>query len=206
MANYFVTGIGTGIGKTLISAILTEKLKADYWKPIQAGDLETSDSLNVERLITNTKTFIHPERFKLNTPASPHYAAKLDDIEIQLNDFNMPKTENNLIIEGAGGIMVPLNEKDLLLDLIIKLGAEIILISQNYLGSINHTLLSVNILKQHDIKIRGIIFNGKENLETQRYILQYTGCKFLGHIPNLKQVDKGNILSAGEYIDLNQFQ
>ena len=200
MANYFVTGIGTGIGKTLISAILTEKLKADYWKPIQAGDLETSDSLNVERLITNTKTFIHPERFKLNTPASPHYAAKLDDIEIQLNDFNMPKTENNLIIEGAGGIMVPLNEKDLLLDLIIKLGAEVILISQNYLGSINHTLLSVNILKQHDIKIRGIIFNGEENLETQRYILQYTSCKFLGYIPTMSLIDKQSICNAGRYL------
>lgn len=202
MANYFVTGIGTGIGKTLVSSILTEKLNADYWKPIQAGDLDVSDSLTVQNLLTNTKTVIHPERYRLNTPASPHYAAKLDGIEINLNDFTLPQTENNLIIEGAGGIMVPLNEKELLLDLIIKLDVAVILISQNYLGSINHTLLSVNLLKQHHIKIKGIIFNGDENTETQRYILQYTGCKFLGHIPTISSINKESVVGAGKYLSL----
>lgn len=202
MSTYFVTGIGTGIGKTLVSAILTEKLKADYWKPIQAGDLAESDSLAVKNLLTNIDTVIHPERFKLNVPASPHYAAKIDGIDINLADIIIPKTENNLIIEGAGGIMVPLNEQELMLDLIIKLGTEVILISQNYLGSINHTLLSVNILKQNQIKIKGIVFNGDENLETQRYILQYTGCKFLGHIPTLPLINKAQILHAGNYLTL----
>ena len=190
MAKYFITGIGTGIGKTLVSAILTEKLKADYWKPIQSGDLDNSDSITISSLISNTKTFIHPETYRLTQPLSPHLSARLDGIEIDLNQINIPFTENNLIIEGAGGLMVPLNEAELIIDLIKKLDVEVILVSQNYLGSINHTLLSVNLLKQYGIKIKGIIFNGDENLETERFILQYAQIKKLGSVPGLNNIDK----------------
>jgi len=193
MDKYFVTGIGTGIGKTLISAVLTEKLEADYWKPIQSGDLDVSDSLTIEQLITNKKTFIHQESYRLNNPLSPHLSAKLDDIEIELSKIKIPETDNSLIIEGAGGLMVPLNEKELLIDLIKALNVEVILISRNYLGSINHTLMSVNLLNQYHIKIKGIIFNGEKNLETQRYILQYTNVNCLGYIPQLEKVNKENI-------------
>lgn len=200
MATYFITGIGTGIGKTLISAILTEKLKADYWKPIQSGDLDSSDSLTVEKLISNSKTVIHPESYRLAQPLSPHLSAKLDGIEIDLNQINIPLTENNLVIEGAGGLMVPLNENELIIDLIKKLDAEVILVSQNYLGSINHTLLSINLLKQYGIEIKGIIFNGDENTETERYIQQYTKIKKLGFVPSLNQIDKEHIAAAGENI------
>lgn len=200
MTTYFITGIGTGIGKTLISAILTEKLKADYWKPIQSGDLETSDSLTVENLISNSKTIIHPESYRLTQPLSPHLSAKLDGIEIDLNKIKVPVTENNLIIEGAGGLMVPLNENELIVDLIKKLDAEVILVSQNYLGSINHTLLSINLLKQYGIEIKGIIFNGDENAETERYIQQYAKIKKLGYVPGLNQIDKENVAAAGENI------
>ncbi|ARS39918.1 dethiobiotin synthase [Sphingobacteriaceae bacterium GW460-11-11-14-LB5] len=198
MAKYFITGIGTGIGKTLISAILTEKLKADYWKPIQSGDLETSDSITIDRLISNTKTVIHPESYRLTQPLSPHLSAKLDGIEIDINEINLPLTDNHLIIEGAGGLMVPLNEKELIIDLIKKLDVEVILVSQNYLGSINHTLLSINLLKQYEIPIKGIIFNGDENVETERYILQYTKIKKLGSIPGLKNIDKEKVEAAGQ--------
>lgn len=198
MAKYFITGIGTGIGKTLISAILTEKLKADYWKPIQSGDLDTSDSITLGNLISNTQTVIHPESYRLTQPLSPHLSAKLDGIEIDLNKIHMPLTDNNLIIEGAGGLMVPLNEKELIIDLIKKLNVEVILVSQNYLGSINHTLLSINLLKQYEIPIKGIIFNGDENLETERYILQYTKTKKLGSVPGLKNIDKGKVETAGQ--------
>jgi dethiobiotin synthetase len=198
MATYFITGIGTGIGKTLISAILTEKLKADYWKPIQSGDLETSDSLTIESLISNTKTVIHPESYRLTQPLSPHLSAKLDGMAIDLHQINIPKTNNNLIIEGAGGLMVPLNENELIIDLIKKLNVEVILISQNYLGSINHTLLSINLLKQYEIPIKGIIFNGEENLETERYILQYSQIKKLGDVPSLKNIDKEKVITAGQ--------
>ncbi|NII82827.1 MULTISPECIES: dethiobiotin synthase [unclassified Pedobacter] len=198
MTKYFITGIGTGIGKTLISAILTEKLKADYWKPIQSGDLDTSDSITIDSLISNTQTVIHPESYRLTQPLSPHLSARLDGIEIDLNKINTPLTNNNLIIEGAGGLMVPLNEKELIIDLIKKLEVEVILVSQNYLGSINHTLLSVNLLKQYEIPIKGIIFNGDENAETERFILQYSKIKKLGSIPSLKNIDKEKVKAAGQ--------
>ncbi|WP_316766818.1 dethiobiotin synthase [Pedobacter frigiditerrae] len=200
--NYFVTGIGTGIGKTIVSAILTEKLNADYWKPIQSGDLAQSDSLAIASLISNDKTKIHPETYRLNNPLSPHLSAKIDGIEIKLRQFKLPETQNNLIVEGAGGLMVPLNNDELILDLIKYLNLEVILISQNYLGSINHTLLTINTLKQHNISIKGIIFNGEANSESESYILNYTGVSHLGNIPVLKALDKTSIVEAGKNINL----
>ena len=116
MRKIFVTGIGTDVGKTVVSAILTEALEADYWKPIQAGDLDNSDSLKIERFISNNKTVIHLEGVKLNSPMSPHAAAEIDSLEIQLSDFVLPETANHLVVEGAGGLMVPLNDKDLIID------------------------------------------------------------------------------------------
>lgn len=199
---YFVTGIGTGIGKTVASAVLTEKLNADYWKPIQSGDLDQSDSLTVESLISNSKTVIHPETYRLTQPLSPHLSAKLDGIEISLEQFTLPQTEHNLIVEGAGGLMVPLNNKDLILDLIVHLGLETIVVSSNYLGSINHTLLTIAVLKQHNIKIKGILFCGEENIESQDYILNYTKLSFLGRIPQLKNLDKNSIKEATQHINL----
>ncbi len=202
MAKYFITGIGTGIGKTLISAILTEKLMADYWKPIQSGDLDISDSKTIASLISNPKSVIHPESYRLTRPLSPHLSAKLDGVEIRLDQIIIPETENNLMIEGAGGLMVPLNETQLIVDLIDKLDVEVILISQNYLGSINHTLLSINLLNQYEIKIKGIIFNGDENLETERFILDYSKIKKLGHVPSLRNIDKNVIISAGKELSI----
>ena len=199
---YFVTGIGTGIGKTICSAVLVEKLKADYWKPIQSGDLEQSDSLSIKSLISNTKTVIHPEKYRLTQPLSPHLSAKLDGIEIELKQLIPPTTQNNLIIEGAGGLMVPLNEEELILDLIKNLAVEVIVVSQNYLGSINHTLLTINTLKQHHVKIKGIVFSGEENLESQRYILKYSGLHLIGRIPFLNNLSKEEISLAGEKLAL----
>jgi dethiobiotin synthetase len=199
---YFITGIGTGIGKTITSAIITEKLKADYWKPIQSGDLAQSDSMTIESLISNNQTVIHRETYRLTQPLSPHLSAKIDGIEIELNNFQLPKTNNNLIVEGAGGLMVPLNGKELILDLIKHLNIEVILISQHYLGSINHTLLTINTLNQHNIVIKGIIFNGEENFESQSYILNYTGVKHLGNIPTLKNIDKLNVIEVGKNLSL----
>lgn len=194
----FITGIGTGIGKTITSVVLTEKLKADYWKPIQSGDLDESDTLKVKSLISNTKTVFHPETYRLTQPYSPHKSAAIDGIVIDIKAFSIPKTDNTLIIEGAGGLMVPLNEQDLMIDLIRKLQAEVILISQNYLGSINHTILSWKALQQENIPIKGIIFNGETDAESERYILQYTGLQLLGKVPQLQRIDKQAILDAGE--------
>ena len=199
---YFITGIGTGIGKTIASAVITEKLNADYWKPIQAGDLAQSDSLMVKSLLSNPISNIHPEKYRLNHPLSPHLAAKLDGISIDLNAFKLPETENNLIVEGAGGLMVPLNDEYLIIDLIKKLNLEVLLISKHYLGSINHTLLTINTLKQHQIPIKGIIFNGEPNEESEKYILNYGKIENLGSILALNTIDKDAIIEAGEALNL----
>lgn len=197
---YFVTGIGTGIGKTLISAILTEKLKADYWKPIQSGDLEQSDSLTIKSLLSNTETKIHPEAYCLSQPLSPHLSAKIDGIAMDLADFRLPITNRNLIVEGAGGLMVPLNDNMLILDLIKKLELPVIVVSQNYLGSINHTLLTLNTLKQHQVNIKGVIFNGEANEATESYILNYTKVACLGKVPLIKAINQESVKEAGKYI------
>lgn len=194
MKNYFVTGIGTNIGKTIVSAILTEALEADYWKPIQAGDLDNSDNLKVKNLITNTKSKIHPETYRLNHAMSPHAAAKMDNITIDLDKIIVPKTTNHLIIEGAGGLMVPLNENELIIDLIKKLNAEVILVSQNYLGSINHTLLSLESLKARKLKIKGIIFNGPKNQASEQFILNYSKLPLIAKIQQHDCIDKNVIL------------
>lgn len=199
---YFITGIGTGIGKTITSAVLTEKLKADYWKPIQSGDLDQSDSLTIHSLLSNSQTVVHPEVYRLTQPLSPHLSAKLDGITINLDQFYLPETANHLIVEGAGGLMVPLNDEALILDLIKHLGIEVIVVSQNYLGSINHTLLTINTLKQHHIPIKGIIFNGTANEESEKYILNYTGVTSLGFIPAMEDVNKENIIEAGKTVKL----
>jgi dethiobiotin synthetase len=199
---YFVTGIGTGIGKTIISAIITEKLQADYWKPIQSGDLDQSDSLKIESLISNGKTIIHKEAFRLTQPLSPHLSAKLDQIELNINKLQTPATSNTLIIEGAGGLMVPLNDQELMIDYIKSLQVEVILVSQNYLGSINHTLLSIEVLKSRNISIKGLVFNGASNNETERYIKQYSKLPILGFIPELQNVSKDAVKEAGQYLEL----
>lgn len=195
MKKIFVTGIGTDVGKTVVAAILTEALEADYWKPIQAGDLDDSDTIKVKKLVSNSKTIFHQEAYQLTEPMSPHAAAKIDKVTIDLNEIKIPETENNLIIEGAGGLMVPLNDNDLILDLIQKLAIEVVLVSQNYLGSINHTLLSIGILKARNIKIAGIIFNGNTNEETEQYILNYTGLTCLGRVSQHGTINKDVVLS-----------
>ncbi|WP_259069693.1 dethiobiotin synthase [Mucilaginibacter sp. X4EP1] len=198
----FITGIGTGIGKTLISAIIVEKLKADYWKPIQSGDLETSDTLTVRDLISNQISVFHPETYRLSQPFSPHKSAAIDGVLIDAHQFIIPKTANTLIIEGAGGLMVPLNNQFLIIDLIKQLNAEVVLVSKNYLGSINHTLLSISVLKQWEIPIKGIVFNGSEDKYSQEYIVNYTGIEVLGHVPDYNTIDKQTIIAAGNHIKL----
>ncbi len=198
---YFITGIGTEIGKTITSAIVTEHLKADYWKPIQSGDLENSDTLKVEGLISNHKTQFYPEAYRLTQPFSPHYSAELDGVEISLDAIVLPQTENNLIVEGAGGLMVPLNGQDLIIDLIQKLGLEVILVSKNYLGSINHTLLSVEALKSRNIPIRGIIFNGEANVASESIIKKMTDLNVIAHLPFLQTVSKESVKQIAENTD-----
>jgi len=194
----FVTGIGTEVGKTVISAILTEALTADYWKPIQAGDLDYSDTHKVVELISNSKSNFHEETFRLNHPMSPHAAAERDEVEIRLSDFHIPTTDNHLIIEGAGGLMVPINKTDCIIDLIEQSEAEVILVSRNYLGSINHTLLSIEALQKRHIPIKGIIFNGSENIDTESIIIYMSGVRHLGRVDEEESIDKNVILKYAQ--------
>ncbi len=171
--NYFVTAISTDSGKTVLSAILTQALQADYWKPVQSG--APSDTETVRRLISNSKTIFHPESYFLQKPASPHASAKAEGIEIQLDKIKIPETKNHLVIEGAGGVLVPLNDTDFVIDIAQNIACEIILVSNIYLGNINHTLLTINELKRRNLNVKGIIFNGNSNPETERIILHHSG-------------------------------
>jgi len=194
----FITGTSTDVGKTIASSIIVEALEADYWKPIQAGDLDNSDSHKIKSYISNDKTVIHENSYKLNTPASPHLAAELDGITIDLKQIAEPKTKNHLVIEGAGGVFVPLNNNDCVIDL-IQTDYKVIVVSRHYLGSINHTLLTIEALKHRKINIAGIIFSGDENKATESIILNKTGLKSIGRIEQEPYFDK-NVIR--EYADL----
>lgn len=196
--HYFVTGIGTEVGKTVISAILVQALKADYWKPIQCGDLDFSDSMKIEQWVQHP-TKIFPERHRLQAPMSPHAAAEKEAVQIKLSDFQVPISENPLIVEGAGGLMVPLNDRDLMLDLIAHLQIPAILVSRHYLGSINHTLLSVKVLRQAGIEIKGILFSGAAHPSTESIIAKQVGEDLiLGRIDELLEVNEQTIAQAAE--------
>ena len=190
----FITGIGTDVGKTIVSSIVVEALMADYWKLVQAGDLDNTDTMKVRSLVSNTKSKFHPETYRLTKQMSPHAAAEADGIKINIDTLILPISSNSLIIEGAGGSMVPLNDEFLIIDLIQKLKAEVILVSRNYLGSINHTLLTVEALKSRNIPIAGIIFNGRSTKTSEEYILNYTGLKRLLSIEEETKIDKETIL------------
>jgi len=190
MKRYFISGIGTGVGKTVMSALLCEALQADYWKPIQAGDLENSDTLTSKGLVSNSKTYFHTEAYQLPFALSPHASAENAGMEIDISQIQVPQTNNTLVIEGAGGLMVPINYKTLFIDLLPLWNVEVVLVSQHYLGSINHTLLSAELLKQRNISVKGIVFNGDENLQSEKVILECSGLKMLGRIPETSTIDK----------------
>lgn len=187
--HYFVAGIDTDSGKTLVSAILCEALGFDYWKPIQAGFPKDSDT--VKSWLPDV--FIHPEAHVLKTPASPHAAARIDGVTIETQKISIPKSRNGLIIEGAGGCLVPLNDSDFVIDMVPLLNAEIILVADLYLGSINHTLLTVHLLQSRKYRVKGIIFNGDSNPESERIILKHSGYQCLLRIAREAQITQETI-------------
>ena len=194
--HYFITGISTEVGKTICSAVITEALEADYFKPVQAGDLDYGDRDKIRDLISNSKTVIHSPSYELQYPMSPHAAAARSAVEIDIEQIIRPKTTNRLVIEGAGGLLVPLNQKETIADL-IKATDKVILVSRHYLGSINHSLLSIQYLNSKGIRPY-ILFNGDENPETESIILKMGDVYLLGRMPELKQMDKQQIKRAAE--------
>lgn len=194
MKRIFVTGIGTGVGKTLVSAIITEYLQADYWKPIQSGDLDNTDTMTVRRLISNSESVLHEERFRLTQPLSPHASAEIDGIEMKLEDFTAPESAKQyLVIEGAGGLMVPINNTTTIADLIKFLDASVILVSKNYLGSINHTLLTIQELERREIPITGLVFNGECLPQTENFIINYSNLPVIFRLDNEATINKKTV-------------
>ena len=191
----FITGIGTGIGKTVVSAIVTEALEADYWKPVQAGFDDGTDALTIKDLLSNAHTTIHKEVYKLKLPASPHIAAKQENIRIDLDSIHNTYSQLTIhdsqltIIEGAGGLLVPLNEKELVMDLIQKLNAKVILVSRNYLGSINHSLLTASVCKANSIDVIGWIFND-QYMHYEDEIAAWSGYAKIASLPLADKIDK----------------
>ncbi len=195
---FFITGISTEVGKTVASAIVTEALEADYWKPIQAGDLDYSDTHKVKEFISNAKTVFHENAFSLKTPMSPHAAAAIDEVHITSSEIKRPETINNLVIEGAGGLLVPISETETILDL-IEPDDKVIVVSRHYLGSINHTLLTIDKLKQAGKTVFGILFSGAEHPTTETVIAKMTGVPVLGRIDEEPYFDK---MVVKEYAEL----
>jgi dethiobiotin synthetase len=193
---YFITGISTEVGKTVAAAIITEALQADYWKPIQAGELDNSDTHKVKRLISNSKTVFHENSYALKTAMSPHAAAEIEGITIDLKKIKIPKTKNNLVIEGAGGVLVPLNNSETILD-IIKADYKVIVVSRHYLGSINHTLLTIKLLQEKGFDI-AIIFSGDTHKTTEEIIVKMTNVAVIGRINEEPYFDK-NVVKEYAY-------
>jgi dethiobiotin synthetase len=179
MLKIMVAGIGTDVGKTVVSAILTTLLDGDYWKPIQCGD---EDTATVKRWLDPTRHTIHPPAYSLKAPLSPHHAARLDTTLIGLDAIVLPQTARPLIIEAVGGILVPLTPKILSLDLFKSWGCQWIIVSKHYLGSINHTLLTIEVLKQLCLPILGLIFNGEYNPDSESAILEISQLSLLGRL------------------------
>jgi dethiobiotin synthetase len=180
----FITGIGTGVGKTLVAAIVAKSLEADYWKPIQAGFETGTDSDWVKERLAGTSSIIYPEVYKLSMPASPHIAARKDGVVISVKKIceSIPINNRNLIIEGAGGLMVPLNDTEFVADLILALNAKVLLVSRNYLGSINHSLLTARVCSQMKIPVIGWIFND-QYLNYEEEIINWSNLPKIASIP-----------------------
>ena len=198
----FVTGIGTDVGKTVVSAILCEWANADYWKPIQSGDPEGGDSQTLKKLVSHSSFRILKEAYQFDAPLSPHAAAELEGKKIKVDSIALPKSNKPFIIEGAGGLLVPLNyENDTICDLILKLDAQVIVVVKEYLGNINHTLLTIEHLKRCRIKIVGLVFVGEELPYTFDIISKSTNIQMLFRVPIFKTLNKNTILNFVSKLD-----
>ena len=190
-----IAGIHTGIGKTIVSTIVADALEADYWKPVQAG-IEERDTLVVAQLLNNGHERVFQEAFLLTQPMSPHAAAAIDGVAIDFRRFTWPETSNTLVVETAGGLLSPIAARETAADFISYYQLPVILVSQNYLGSINHTLLAIEVLKSRGIRLLGIIFSGDENPSSEAFIRQYSGAPVIARIPFLDPVSKETVAAC----------
>ncbi|MBH2000305.1 MAG: ATP-dependent dethiobiotin synthetase BioD [Sphingomonadaceae bacterium] len=196
MSILVVTGTDTGIGKTVFAAGLAGALGAHYWKPIQAGVDPDGDKEVVARLSGLPADRILPEVFRLTTPASPHLAARIDGVAIDLDDLALPQVDGPLVVEGAGGVLVPISETLLMADLFAHWGQPVILCARTGLGTINHSLLSIEALRSRNVPIAGIVFIGEAHAENERIIPQLGGVASLGRLPLIDPLDPVSLAAA----------
>ena len=209
MTGYFVTGTDTNVGKTVLSALLVAALDAAYWKPIQTGASEGCDRDAVRRWAEVPEEALPAERFVFDPPVSPHLAAREAGVRIALDAFELPEKppRRKLIVEGAGGVLVPLNERDLMRDLMRRTGFPVVLAARTSLGTINHTLLSLAALREARLTICGVVLIGEENLENRQAIEHYGRAPVIGAIPMLKAIDRAALLEVYEqYFDHRAFE
>ncbi len=206
MAQYFITGTDTDAGKTIAAAWVMLHLDADYWKPTQSGLQPPTDTQKIQQITGFSHDRFHPETYRLRQPLSPHEAAKRDNIEIDMAAFTLPKTSRSLVIEGAGGLMVPLNKNNFVIDLIAQLNIPTILICRSGLGTINHTLLSLEALRAREIPIAGIIMSGKKSPHNRQAIEEYGDVPIIAEIDYLDIIDKKSLLAIKPEMNLKDIK
>jgi dethiobiotin synthase len=194
----FVTGTDTNIGKTLLSALLVAALNRKYWKPIQTGSCEGTDRETVMKWAGIPSERAYPEAYVFDPPVSPHLAARERGVAIDLQQIHRPASEEPIVIEGAGGVFVPINDQAFMLDLMRHLGAPVILATRTTLGTINHTLLSVFSIRQAKLTLRGVVMIGNENAENRAAIERYGNVPVIGSIPRLETIDRRTLVSVFE--------
>jgi dethiobiotin synthase len=200
MNGFFVTGTDTGVGKTVLSALLVAALDGIYWKPVQTGAIEGTDLDSVRQWAECPAERLLPERYRFDLPVSPHLAARKSGIRIALDDFGLPAPVANHphIVEGAGGVMVPLNEKDLMLDLMRHFGLPVVVGTRTTLGTINHTLLTLAALRGAHLNVRGVVLIGARNVENESAIETYGNVRVIGHIPVLERIHRAALIEVFE--------
>jgi dethiobiotin synthetase len=209
MSGYFVTGTDTNVGKTVLSALLVAALDAAYWKPVQTGASEGTDRESVRRWAEAEEARLPAEKYRFDPPVSPHLAAREAGVRISLDAFALPAPPQGRrwIVEGAGGVMVPLNERDLMRDLMRRTGLPVIVAARTALGTINHTLLTLAALREARLAICGVALIGDENVENHRAIERYGKVRVIGRIPMLERIDRASLLEAYErHFDHQAFQ
>ena len=194
--DFFVTGTDTGIGKTLLSSLLVAALNRKYWKPIQSGACEGTDRETVMKWagVAADRTF--PESYIFEFPVSPHFAAEREGKSVELSRIRRPASSDALIIEGAGGLLVPLNDEALMLDLIRELRAPVVVAARTTLGTINHTLLTVMAIRHAKVDLHGVVMIGKDHPENRRAIERYGNVPIVGWIPWLETIDRQTLIAT----------
>jgi dethiobiotin synthetase len=201
----FITGTDTGVGKSLVSAILVVGLQAEYWKPVQSGLDEITDTDWIRIKTALPEEYFHTETYRLIQPLSPHASAQAQGVRIDLGAFQLPKvTSRHLVVEGAGGIMVPLNEQDLMIDLMKKLSLPVVLVARSTLGTINHTLLSLEQLRRYELNVIGVVMNGPRNSTNREAIEHYGKVPVLAEIELLDNIDPNSLKKQFDLLFLNR--